>query len=77
MNVQSGGMSNPAISKSVGVLSGKIAYLSEMVESNIADRQWGKTITLLKDDVASSTSYWNASEICGTGGGKTSGVTCQ
>lgn len=74
---KSGGMSNPAISKSVGVLSGKIAYLSEMVESNIADQQWGNTTTPLKDYVASSTSYWSASEICGTGGGSTSGVTCQ
>lgn len=74
---KSGGMSNPAISKSVGALSGKIAYLSEMVESNIADQEWGNTTTPLKDYVASSTSYWSASEICGTGGGNTSGVTCQ
>lgn len=74
---KSGGLSNPGIAQAVGAMGAKIAYLSEVVESNVADRQWGNTSVALQDYVASSTSYWKASEICGAGGGTTSGVTCQ
>lgn len=73
----SGAMNDPNIKNLVSALSAKISYLSEIIESNVSDQHWGDTKTSLKSYMASQTSYWNSSQICGIGGGKTAHVRCQ
>lgn len=73
----SGALSNPEVQQTIGALTTRIAYLSEVTEYSVAAVSKGESPSTLQNNYISDTTYWNSKDICSTGNGETTGVTCQ
>ena len=73
----SGALNNPEVQQTIGALTTQIAYLSEVTEYSVAAVSKGDSPSTLQNNYISNTTYWNSKDICSTGNGETTGVTCQ